>query len=848
MTGQASRPCGSASATCRRVCTGTAATFVGTEFLLTPTGTTTWSYGLPAVTIPDGSFTVRAYATDSLGNQSTATSTISIDTVAPPQPTVTARPTDPSTSASATFAFTDTEAGVSFRCSLDGAAAVPCTSPETYSGLSDATHTFVVRAMDAAGNLSPPAPTETWEVDSTEPTGTITAPVDGSSYTAAAYTALCGAQDMCGTALDSGSGIATKRVSVQNQAGNYWTGTSFSSASEVKLVTGGAGATWNYTLPVASLPDGTYTVRLYVTDQVGLVNAPVSSTFAIDRVTPPVPSIDSGPAGPTAATSATFAFSDAEPGVGFRCSLDGAAATACTSPVAYTGLADGAHTFSVRAVDAAGNTSAADTSSWTVDATAPANTATFPVNGVTYPTAAFNAGCATGGGDLCGTTSDTGTGISTVRVSVQRVSTGLYWDGTTFAAATESLRTPTGTTSWSLALPGASLADGTYTVRTYATDAVGNVSTTTTSFTVDTVAPPAPSITAGPTGTTASSTASLSFSDTEAGVTFACSLDGAPAAACTSPTVYRALINGAHTFSVTATDAAGNTSAAATRAWTVAAAAAGGAVTFPVAGGDYRTTTWNAGCTAGTGDICGTASATGGVTSVALSIEQVATGLFWDGAAFTSATESFVTATNTTSWRYALTTAQQPDGDYSVRYFVTNGAGNVSQASATTTYTIDNVVPVSQATSTTNAGTLGRMGNGDTLVFTTSEQLLASSVLAGWTGTSTTVVVRVTDQGGAGTNDSLSIYNAANTTQLRLGTIDLDSAAYVTASITFGGTIVQSGSTITLTLGNPSNPAQVGTATGNTDLVWTPLTGMTDLAGNALATTARTETDNDRDF
>jgi hypothetical protein len=822
--------------------------FVGTEFLLTPTGTTTWTYNLPAVTVPDGSYAVRVYATDTLGNQSSASSTIGIDTVGPPQPTVSARPADPSTSQSATFAFTDAEAGVSFRCSLDGAAAVPCTSPHTYTGLSETTHTFVVRAADAAGNLSTPAPTETWEVDATAPTGTITAPLDGGSYTAGAYTALCGAQDLCGTASDAGTGIATKRVSVQNQAGSYWTGTAFSSATEIKLVTGGAGASWTYTLPAASLPDGTYTVRLYVTDLAGLVNAPISSTFAIDRVTPPVPTIDSGPTSPTSAAAATFAFSDSEPGVAFRCSLDGAAATACTSPIAYTGLSDGAHTFSVRAVDAAGNTSAAATSSWTVDATAPANTATFPVDGSSYPTATYDAGCATGGGDLCGTTADAGTGVSTVTVSVQRMSSGLYWDGTSFAAATESLRTPTGTTSWTLNLAGTSLPDGTYTVRTHATDAVGNVSTTTTTFTIDTVAPPAPSITAGPSGTTASSTASLTFSDTEAGVTFACSLDGAAASPCTSPTVYRALTNAAHTFSVTATDAAGNTSAPATRAWTVNAAAAGGAVTFPVAGGAYRTTTWNAGCTAGTGDICGTASAVGGVASVALSIEQVGTGLFWNGTAFASATEAFVTATNTTSWRYALTTAQQPDGDYAVRYFVTSTAGNVSQASATTTYTIDTVAPTSQATSTTNAGTANRMGTGDTLVFTTSETLLPSSVLAGWTGSTTSVVVRVTNQGGAGNNDSLAIYDTTNTTQLRLGTVDLGATGYVTATLTFGGTIAQSGSTIVLTLGNPSAPGQVGTATGNPDLVWTPLTGMTDAAGNALATTARTETDNDPDF
>src|SRR5207248_1076926 len=46
---------------------------------------------------------------------------------------------------------------------------------------------------------------------------------------------------------------------------------------------------------------------------------------------------------------------------------------ACASPRAYdlSGQPDGAYTFSVRATDAAGNTSAAATSSYTVDRTGP---------------------------------------------------------------------------------------------------------------------------------------------------------------------------------------------------------------------------------------------------------------------------------------------------------------------------------------------------------------------------------------------------------------------------------------------------------------------------------------------
>ena len=47
-----------------------------------------------------------------------------------------------------------------------------------------------------------------------------------------------------------------------------------------------------------------------------------------------------------------------EAGSTFRCSLDGKPAVGCGSPVAYRGLADGDHTFSATAVDAAGNADA----------------------------------------------------------------------------------------------------------------------------------------------------------------------------------------------------------------------------------------------------------------------------------------------------------------------------------------------------------------------------------------------------------------------------------------------------------------------------------------------------------
>ena len=84
-------------------------------------------------------------------------------------------------------------------------------------------------------------------------------------------------------------------------------------------------------------------------------------------------------------------------------------------------------------------------------------------------------------------------------------------------------------------------------------------------------ASPAPdtSITAGPTGLVNTAGASLTFTSTIAGSTFACSLDGAAFSACTSPATYAGLADGAHAFAVAATAAGVTDPTPATRGWTV---------------------------------------------------------------------------------------------------------------------------------------------------------------------------------------------------------------------------------------------------------------------------------------
>jgi hypothetical protein len=87
----------------------------------------------------------------------------------PPDTSILTHPTDPTTSNSSTFTFTGTDnIGVDhFECKVDAGSYVTCTSPRTYaneSGLGVGTHTFSVRAFDAAGNVDATPASFTWTI------------------------------------------------------------------------------------------------------------------------------------------------------------------------------------------------------------------------------------------------------------------------------------------------------------------------------------------------------------------------------------------------------------------------------------------------------------------------------------------------------------------------------------------------------------------------------------------------------------------------------------------------------------------------------------------------------------
>lgn len=115
--------------------------------------------------IGDGShvFAVRAY--DRAGNldASPAIHAWVVDTSAPDTQIVSG-PDGVVVSTSATFSFVSPDAGggATFACALDEVAPVPCASPYTIANLALGSHTFQVRARDAAGNSDPTPAMRTW--------------------------------------------------------------------------------------------------------------------------------------------------------------------------------------------------------------------------------------------------------------------------------------------------------------------------------------------------------------------------------------------------------------------------------------------------------------------------------------------------------------------------------------------------------------------------------------------------------------------------------------------------------------------------------------------------------------
>ena len=343
---------------------------------------------------------------------------------------------------------------------------------------------------------------------------------------------------------------------------------------------------------------------------------------------------------PDAITSSTigiFTFTNPVAGVTYECRLDGGAWGVCNGVDGGTGggytavgLADGSHTFEVRATDPDDNVeNPPATFTWTVDTAAPNTTiatkpgatsgdrtadftfessetpATFEcaLDGATtwtactatYTTPQLTDGDHTlavrakdAAGNVDGTPAthawnvNTGYPFTTIATHPNAASndpTGDFTFTNTRDPVTYECRLDTAAT-WTACGPSyttPSLGDGSHTLRVRATASAldGGVFVEDPpvifTWTVDSV-PPDTSITSNPPGLSQSPTATFTFESTESPVTYECKIDGGDWAACTATFTTAPLPNGIHTLSVRSKDAAGNVDATpATSTWEIAA-------------------------------------------------------------------------------------------------------------------------------------------------------------------------------------------------------------------------------------------------------------------------------------
>jgi prepilin-type N-terminal cleavage/methylation domain-containing protein len=467
---------------------------------------------------------------------------------------------------------------------------------------------------------------------------------------------------------------------------------------------------------------------------------------------------------------------------------------------------------------------------------------TFPVNSGEYNEAGWNAGCPTDG--MCGTASDT-VGVSKVELAVLRTSDGAYWNGTAFSGTAETFNLAPGTSSWTYAFPASSFpAEGSYLVTVRVTNTSGTTTTETASLVIDRSAPVTTDNTTAIGSAWKNTDQTVTLSPTDSGgagvtATYYTTNGAAPTTSSTNGTSTTLSTEGIHTVKYFSVDGAGNREAVRTAATDVRIDK-----TAPTAAGfgSLPTHIRNGQSLKGTGT-----DALSGIATYEF--------FYCAGTTCTPSTSigSVAASPGTVTWN-----GQPADGSYRLRVRATDAAGNVKDAEQSVT--VDNTAPavlpalIQLVNGTGNQNNVGRADQGDTVTVGFSEKLDASKLCAStWesnpsstqtlTGSNqVSVVVKIAEK-AAGDTLSVTVTGACGGS-FGFGELAL-AGDYVSADTTFGATGTSSTITwdpsankLTLLLGKVSAQNNVKSNVAAATVTYTPASGLTDLAGNPLPTTA----------
>ena len=285
-------------------------------------------------------FSVRAIDVSGRGDDTPAEHLWMIDTVAP-DTELTAAPPVADNSDTVRFSFAADEENITLECSLDNRGYAQCWSDDEVGPLADGTHVFAVRARDRAGNVDVSPAIHAWSIDTSAPdTQLVSGPIAATASNTASFTFF---------SPDAGAG-AELECSLDSSA--------FARCASP--------------MSYSDLAEGDHVFAVRVRDRVGNYDpTPATRTWTVDLVAPDT-TIHTGPIGTVAMASATVTFSANEENATFACGLDGGPSAPCTSPFNAIDLAQGAHSFTVAAIDAAGHTDPTPaTRDWVVDTVTP---------------------------------------------------------------------------------------------------------------------------------------------------------------------------------------------------------------------------------------------------------------------------------------------------------------------------------------------------------------------------------------------------------------------------------------------------------------------------------------------
>ncbi|AWB91169.1 Ig-like domain-containing protein [Aeromicrobium chenweiae] len=200
--------------------------------------------------------------------------------------------------------------------------------------------------------------------------------------------------------------------------------------------------------------------------------------------------------------------------------------------------------------------------------------------------------------------------------------------------------------------------------------------------------------------------------------------------------------------------------------------------------------------------------------------------------------------TDTTSpYSCSFATAGVTDGSYDLRAVLTETDGTQTTSAVVTGRIVDNTPGKGVDIQTTNGGVAGRIDAGDTIVYTFSEQMDLSSIYSGWSGAATSGTVRV--RGGFFSSDTLEVSAPSS---FRLGTLELnaDFALWLVdyssdVSISAETVPVDTGVATVVTIKILSSSSLALRSTTPANIVWSPSSSVTDLAGNPTSTSDVTE-------